>query len=124
MEMPQKMARMEFQATVGTRLSVCEHVSRLLELISRRQLSLGPMPEDLTETLVNMTLGPLRFVFTGQTGKLIYATALAKTFLNYFNTQNPRQLFNSLQNSIERSLRMTPYTGKMYYYIARTDASR
>ena len=64
------------------------HVSRLLELISQGDnLSLGPMPEDLMETLVNMTLGsPAVCIYRSNRKNLIYATALAKTFLNYFNT--------------------------------------
>ena len=51
------------------------------------KLSLGPMPEDLTETLVNMTLGsPAICIYRSNRKNVIYATALAKTFLNYFNT--------------------------------------
>ena len=64
------------------------HVGRLLELISQGEnLSLGPMPEDLTETLVNMTLGsPAICIYRSNRKNVVYATALAKTFLNYFNT--------------------------------------
>ena len=64
------------------------HVSRLLEWISQGDnLSLGPMPEDLMETLVNMTLGsPAVCIYRSNRKNVIYATALAKTFLNYFNT--------------------------------------
>ena len=64
------------------------HVSRLLELITQGdKLSLGPMPEDLADTLVNMTLGsPAVCVYRSNRKNVIYATALAKTFLNYFNT--------------------------------------
>ena len=64
------------------------HVGRLLELITQGdKLSLGPMPEDLTETLVNMTLGsPAVCIYRSNRKNVIYATALAKTFLNYFNT--------------------------------------
>ena len=64
------------------------HVSRLSDLLSQGEnLSLGPMPEDLSETLVNMVLGsPAICIYRTNRRNVTYATALAKTFLNYFNT--------------------------------------
>ena len=64
------------------------HVERLSELLSNKDsLSLGPMPEDLSETLINMTLGsPAVCIYRSNRRNVSYATALAKTFLNYFNT--------------------------------------
>ena len=64
------------------------HVSRLSDLISQGEnLSLGPMPEDLSDTLVNMVLGsPAICIYRTNRRNVTYATALAKTFLNYFNT--------------------------------------
>ena len=64
------------------------HVDRLMELLcAGEDLTLGPMPEDLTEILVNMALGsPAVCIYRSNKGNAAYATALAKTFLNYFNT--------------------------------------
>ena len=64
------------------------HVDRLGELLSLdEELSLGTMPEDLTDTLVNMALGsPAICIYRSNGGNVLHATALAKTFLNYFNT--------------------------------------
>lgn len=64
------------------------HVERLSELLSRGEsLSLGPMPDDLADTLVDMTLGsPAVCIYRSNRNNETYATALAKTFLNYFNT--------------------------------------
>ena len=64
------------------------HVARLSELLSQGDsLSLGTMPDDLPETLVNMTLGsPAVCIYRSNGRNVTYATALAKTFLNYFNT--------------------------------------
>ena len=45
------------------------------------------MPEDLAETLVNMVLGsPAVCIYRSNRRNKTYATALARTFLNYFNT--------------------------------------
>ena len=64
------------------------HVNRLSEILSQGpNLSLGLMPEDLAETLVNMVLGsPAVCIYRSNKQNVTYATALAKTFLNYFNT--------------------------------------
>ena len=64
------------------------HVARLSELLSLGdELSLGPMPDDLLETLVNMALGsPAVCIYRSNNRNVMHATALAKTFLNYFNT--------------------------------------
>ena len=63
-------------------------MDRLGELLSLdEELSLGTMPEDLTDTLVNMALGsPAICIYRSNGGNVLHATALAKTFLNYFNT--------------------------------------
>ena len=64
------------------------HVSRLSELISLGDgLSLGPIPDDLTDILVNMTLGsPAVCIYRSNGRNVLHATALSRTFLNYFNT--------------------------------------
>lgn len=64
------------------------HVDRLSELLSfGEELALGTIPDDLTDTLVNMVLGsPAVCIFRSNRGNVLHATALARTFLDYFNT--------------------------------------
>lgn len=64
------------------------HVDRLSQLLSSgEELELGTIPDDLTDTLVNMALGsPAVCIYRSNRGNVLHATALARTFLNYFNT--------------------------------------
>lgn len=64
------------------------HIQRLEELlIHADELALGGMPEDLVNTLVDMVLGsPAICIYRSNGGNMSYATALAKTFVNYFNS--------------------------------------
>lgn len=64
------------------------HVNRLEELIGLgNELSLGQFPSDLINTLVDMVLGsPAVCIYRSNGGNVSYATALAKTFVNYFNS--------------------------------------
>ena len=48
---------------------------------------MGPIPDDLTDILVNMTLGsPAVCIYRSNGRNVLHATALSRTFLNYFNT--------------------------------------
>ena len=64
------------------------HVERLTELLGQgNALALGKMPEDLANTLTEMVLAsPAVCIYRSNGNNAAYATALAKTFLNYFNT--------------------------------------
>lgn len=64
------------------------HIHRLEGLIGLgNELSLGGMPEDLVNTIVDMILGsPAVCIYRSNGGNMSYATALAKTFVNYFNS--------------------------------------
>ena len=64
------------------------HVERLTELLSQgNTLALGIMPENLANTLTEMVLAsPAVCIYRSNGNNAAYATALAKTFLNYFNT--------------------------------------
>lgn len=64
------------------------HVKRLEDLIGLgNKLSLGKMPDDLVDTLTDMVLGsPAVCIYRSNGNHVSYATALAKTFVNYFNS--------------------------------------
>lgn len=64
------------------------HIERLNDLLGLgNALALGKMPEDLVNTLTEMVLAsPAVCVYRTNGGNAAYVTALAKTFLNYFNT--------------------------------------
>jgi hypothetical protein len=64
------------------------HVERLNELLYKgNSLALGKMPNDLVNTLTEMVLAsPAVCIYRSNGHNEAYATALAKTFLNYFNT--------------------------------------
>lgn len=65
-----------------------EHINHLEELIAGvNTKKLGRQPDDLVSTLTNMVLGsPAVCIYRSNRHNMRYATALAKTFLNYFNT--------------------------------------
>lgn len=63
------------------------HLDRLAEMIEEDDISLGGMPDDLAETMTNMALAsPAVCCYRSNGGNAIYATELARVFLNYFNT--------------------------------------
>ena len=64
------------------------HLDRLKQHISKgKSLELGKMPEDLVSTLADMVLGsPAVCICRSNGGNVVYATSLAKVFVNYFNT--------------------------------------
>ena len=64
------------------------HISKLRDLLQNHsRLSLGRMPRDLVSVLTDMALAsPAVCVYRANGQNAAYATALAKTFLNYFNT--------------------------------------
>lgn len=64
------------------------HIRKLRDLMHNRgKLSLGRMPRDLVSVLTDMTLAsPAVCVYRSNGQNAAFATALAKIFLNYFNT--------------------------------------
>ena len=64
------------------------HLNRLEELYSNREnLSLGRRPNDLIPTLINMAVAsPAICIYRANGGNVSRATALARIFINWFNT--------------------------------------
>nr|MBQ4454582.1 DEAD/DEAH box helicase family protein [Clostridia bacterium] len=64
------------------------HIEKLTELLNNGDsLALGKMPDDLTDTLTEMALAsPAVCVYRSNGNNVAFATMLAKTFLDYFNT--------------------------------------
>ena len=63
------------------------HIRRLRQYMNGDNLELGRMPDDLIATLTDMALGsPAVCVYRANGGNVAHAAALARVFVNYFNT--------------------------------------
>lgn len=77
----------EAEETEKTRRAFPAHLDRLSQMLEGEALSLGSMPDDLADTLTNMALGsPAVCCYRANGGNALYATELARVFVNYFNT--------------------------------------
>lgn len=93
------------------------HLNRLAEMLGE-ELSLGGMPDDLADTLTTMALGsPAVCCYRANGGNSLYATELARVFVNYFNTTESTAVVQlSSERFHERSSDETAHWQDMLIY--------